>query len=97
MQLRFHFHGDLTFFLAAESRQEPILRILHEKTSAKDAIEACGVPHTEVDLILCDGSPVGFSHQLTDDSGIDGYSTAGSPLAFTDNRLQARGIAKSAA
>src|SRR5438552_17633998 len=94
MQLRFHFHGDLTFFLTAESRQEPILRILHEKTSVKDAIEACGVPHTEVDLILCDGSPVGFSHQLTDDSEIDVYSTSGSPQEFTANRLQERGIAK---
>src|SRR5438552_5888566 len=94
MQLRFHFHGDLTFFLTADAKQQPVRRTLHEKTSVKDAIEACGVPHTEVDLILCDGSPVGFSHQLTDDSEIDVYSTSGSPQEFTANRLQERGIAK---
>ena len=37
-------------------------RSLSEKTSIKDVIEACGVPHPEVDLILCDGVPVGFAH-----------------------------------
>jgi uncharacterized protein with PIN domain len=30
----------------------------------KDAIEAAGVPHTEVDLILVDGRSVRFDHQL---------------------------------
>ncbi len=30
--------------------------------SVKDAIEACGVPHTEVDLIVIDGRSVDFSH-----------------------------------
>ena len=94
MQLRFHFHGDLTFFLTAESSQQPVTRSLHEKTSVKDAIEACGVPHTEVDLILCDGSPVGFSHHLTDDAEIDVYSTFGSPQQFAARRLQERGITK---
>jgi len=67
---------------------------LHEKTSIKDAIEACGVPHTEVDLILCDGSPVGFSHQLTDDAEIDIYSASSSPQEFAANRLQRRGITR---
>jgi uncharacterized protein with PIN domain len=52
------------------------------------------VPHTEVDLILCDGSPVGFSHQLTDDVEIDVYSPSGSPQEFGANRLQRRGVTK---
>src|SRR5438270_11640156 len=94
MQLRFHFHGDLTFFLTADAKQQPVRRTLHEKTSIKDAIEACGVPHTEVDLILCDGSPVGFPHQLTYDAEIDVYSPSGSPQEFGANRLQKRDISK---
>ena len=94
MQVVLQFHGDLTFFLPADSRRQPIRRPLHEKTSIKDVIEACGVPHTEVDLILCDGSPVEFSHQLTDDAEIDVYSPFGSPQEFAANQLQQRGITK---
>ncbi len=94
MQLLLQFHDDLTFFLSANSRKQPICRPLHEKTSIKDVIEACGVPHTEVDLILCDGSPVGFSHQLTDDVEIDVYSPSRSPQEFAANRLQRRGVTK---
>jgi len=94
MQLIFLFHGDLTFFLTADAKQQPVRRTLHEKTSIKDAIEGCGVSHTEVDLILCDGSPVGFPHQLTDDAEIDVYSPSGSPQEFGANRLQKRDISK---
>jgi len=34
--------------------------------SVKDMIEACGVPHTEVDLVIADGRPVGFTHLVDD-------------------------------
>jgi uncharacterized protein len=33
--------------------------------SVKDAIEACGVPHPEVELVLVDGRAVGFDHQVS--------------------------------
>jgi hypothetical protein len=33
---------------------------------AKHAIEAHGIPHTEIDLILVNGESVGFYHRLTD-------------------------------
>ena len=32
--------------------------------SVKDVIEACGVPHTEVDLIIVDGESVGYDHRV---------------------------------
>lgn len=32
--------------------------------SVKDAVEACGVPHPEVALLLVDAQPVGFDHRL---------------------------------
>jgi uncharacterized protein len=51
--LEIRFHGDLgNFFLPARLRTSSrVLRQLSEKTSIKDVIEACGVPHPEVDLI----------------------------------------------
>jgi uncharacterized protein len=47
------FHGDLAGFLHRElGSATPVRRQLGEKTAVKDVIEACGVPHSEVDLIL---------------------------------------------
>src|SRR5262249_24381871 len=37
-------------------------RPLFLPSSVKDVIESLGVPHTEVDLILANGVPVGFSY-----------------------------------
>jgi uncharacterized protein len=39
----------------------------------KDLIEAMGVPHTEVDLILVDGRPVDFAYRLKDSDRISVY------------------------
>jgi len=58
------FHGDLSLLLRSNHRSnledggdfesDPCVtrRELREKTAVKDVIEACGVPHTEVDLIM---------------------------------------------
>ncbi len=34
--------------------------------SVKDAVESCGVPHTEVDLVLVNGVSVGFEYLIGD-------------------------------
>ncbi|HLU31652.1 MAG TPA: twitching motility protein PilT, partial [Acidimicrobiia bacterium] len=39
----------------------------------KDLIESCGVPHTEIDLVLVNGEPVDFSHRITDGDRISVY------------------------
>jgi len=39
----------------------------------KDPIEVFGVPHTEVDLIVVNGQPVGFDHQLQADDRVAVY------------------------
>jgi uncharacterized protein with PIN domain len=39
----------------------------------KDAIEAQGIPHTEVDLIVVNGESVGFSYQLQDGDRVAVY------------------------
>jgi uncharacterized protein with PIN domain len=47
------FCADLTIFLHRNLRAEKLIRRrLAEKTAVKDVIEACGVPHPEVDLIV---------------------------------------------
>src|SRR5205085_4132207 len=91
--IRLRFHGDLSFFLKAKASK--VERQLIEKTSIKDVVEACGVPHTEVDLILVNGQPVTFAAILTQDVAVDVYppSETRSRL-FPKDRLQVRTIEK---
>ena len=65
---------------------------MREKTSVKDAIESCGVPHTEVDLIVCGGTPVSFAHQLSSDARVEIYPVNHSPTTFSADRLQRHNI-----
>ena len=91
--IRLTFHGDLSSFL--RSKASTIERQLSERTSIKDVIEACGVPHTEVDLILVNGEAVDFAAVLTQDAGVDVYppTETRSPL-FPEDRLQVHDIEK---
>ena len=78
--IRLKFHGDL--------RGQRIERSLSEKTSVKDVIESCGVPHPEVDLILVDGQPVDFHHTLRTDADVDVYPVQSPCPHFEKHRLQ---------
>jgi uncharacterized protein len=90
--VRLNFHGDLNFFLASRVRGGSIERTLAEKTSVKDVIESCGVPHPEVDLILVNGQPVDFSQPIAKDADIDLYSVQPTCPLFNENRLQVHSI-----
>ena len=89
---RLEFHDDLTFFLKSKTSNEVIERNLGEKTSVKDVIESCGVPHPEVDLILVNSKPVDFAHQIVKDADIDVYPVQSQCLLFKEKRLQVRSI-----
>lgn len=41
--------------------------------SVKDVIESCGVPHTELGLVLVDAHPVGLTHRVTGGERIAAY------------------------
>lgn len=69
-------------------------KILREKTSVKDVIESCGVPHPEVDLILIDGSPVDFAFQLRHEHEVEIFGVLDSAECFQNARLQTRAIAR---
>lgn len=60
---RFRFHGELAHLTAADG-QEPLLYSFNGHPAVKDAVEAIGVPHTEVDIITVNDHSVGFDRQL---------------------------------
>ena len=64
--IRLNFHGDLAFFLKSKAGNKIVERRLGEKTSVKDVIESCGVPHPEIDLILLNGASVPFDRPVQD-------------------------------
>ncbi len=92
--VQLNFHGDLSFFLRPKGRPEIIERGLAEKTSIKDVIESCGVPHPEVDLILVNRQPVDFYHTLRTNVDVDVYPVGFLPTLFTHKRLQGSHFAK---
>lgn len=66
-------YAELNDFLPPERRQRDIAYDFVVAPSVKDAVESLGVPHTEIDVILADGQPVGFDHRLVDGEHISVY------------------------
>lgn len=60
----FRFYEELNDFLAPDRRRQSFDYAFPGSPAIKDPIEALGVPHTEVDLILVDGESVPFDHHL---------------------------------
>jgi uncharacterized protein with PIN domain len=85
------FHRDLTFFLKREEQLQPVRRLVTRKSSVKDVIESCGVPHAEVDLIVANDRSVDFSFQIESDTEVAIYPVGTDP--FPGARLQKRDIA----
>ncbi len=63
-QVHLRFYAELNDFLPEERRQREFVHDLTAPRSVKDLVEALGVPHTEVDVILVNGESVGFSHPV---------------------------------
>ena len=93
-KVRLRFHGDLSVFLGSKAGDVIIERRLAEKTSIKDVIESCGVPHPEVDLILADEQTVGFDHTLADETKVEVFPVEKGNTYRTDKQLQMIGIVR---
>ena len=93
-KVRLRFHGDLSVFLGSKARDAVIERLLAEKTSIKDVIESCGVPHPEVDLILVDEQTAGFDYTLANDAKVEVFPVENRDTHRTDKHLQAIGITR---
>lgn len=61
----FRFYEELNDFLPADRRKRAFVHRFTGTPAVKDVVEALGVPHPEIDLILVDGASVGFAHRLT--------------------------------
>ncbi len=66
-------YAELNDFLAAESRGVTVRRPFRSHQTVKDVLEAMGIPHTEVDLILVNGSPQRFSYRPSAGDRIAAY------------------------
>jgi uncharacterized protein with PIN domain len=71
----FRFYAELNDFLPQRRRQRPFAYGFRGTPSVKDTIEAIGVPHAEVDVILVDGQSVGFGHLLRGGERVAVYPT----------------------
>jgi uncharacterized protein len=92
--VRLRFHGDLNVFLGSKAGDELIERTLAEKTSIKDVIESCGVPHPEIDLILVDEQTVGLDRTLANDAKVEVFPVQNRDTVHRDKGLQAVDITR---
>ncbi len=60
----FRFYEELNDFLRPEQRKQTVVYRFDGHPGIKDPIEAMGVPHPEVDLIVVNGESVGFDYGL---------------------------------
>jgi len=67
------FYEELNDFLPGGRRERTISYEFRGSPSVKDAIEALGVPHVEIDLILVNSRPVDFSCKIRNEDYISVY------------------------
>ena len=69
----FRFYAELNDFIAPERRGREFTCGCARAATAKHMIEALGVPHTEVELVLVNGQSVGFGYALRDGDHLAAY------------------------
>ena len=89
-QVTFTFHGGLNDFLPAGLRRRRVVHAFTGSPAVKDSIEARGVPHPEVGLILVEGKPVKFDYRLESGRGIEVYPPFRHPPFAAEHLLPVR-------
>ena len=74
------FYGPLRDFLTSGASSGFVTRTFDVAGSVKDVIEACGVPHTEVALVLANDESVDYAYRVADGDRITVYP----PFATVD-------------
>ena len=69
----FRFYAELNDFLDKKLRAKTFPYAFWGNPAIKDAIEAIGVPHPEVDLILVNGKSVDFAYRLQEGDRVSVY------------------------
>jgi uncharacterized protein with PIN domain len=70
---RFRFYEELNEFLPADRRKREFESRFARAATVKNAIEALGVPHTEVELILVNGESVDFGYRMREGDRVSVY------------------------
>ena len=76
-QADFHFWGRLSKLVAGAADATGIAYRFRGSPAVKDSIEALGLPHTEVDIILVAGRAVGFDYPLQADDRVEVFPFRG--------------------
>lgn len=71
--VRLRFYEELNDFLAPTRRKREFAYACARAATVKNAIEAVGVPHTEVELVLVNGRSVDFAYRLRDGDRVSVY------------------------
>jgi uncharacterized protein len=69
----FRFYEELNDFLTPERRRREFFCRCAQGATVKHMIEALGVPHTEVELVLVNGESMGFERLLHEDDRVAVY------------------------
>ena len=69
----FRFYEELNDFLPAARRKVGFMQPFHGTPAIRDVIQAIGVPHTEVELILGNGQPQYFDYLVQPGDRISVY------------------------
>ena len=85
----FRFHDELNDFLLPGQRHREFPVPCARNATTKHMIEALGVPHTEVELILANGQAAGFDRLLRDGDRVAVYPRFDSPDVKPLLRLRA--------
>ena len=72
-QIYVRFYAGLNSFLSPSRRGHATPYPFEVSGSVKDMVEALGVPHTEIDLILVNGESVDWSYRLQDEDQVSVY------------------------
>jgi uncharacterized protein with PIN domain len=73
VSVTFRFYEELNGFLPAERRRHEFSCACARAATTKHMIEALGVPHTEVELVLVNGESVGFERLLAEGDRVAVY------------------------
>lgn len=69
----FRFYEELNDFLPKELKKKSFEYQFSGNPTIKDAIEACGIPHPEVELILINGKSEGYAYPLKEGDRVAVY------------------------
>ncbi|MFX0579023.1 Mut7-C RNAse domain-containing protein [Nocardia nepalensis] len=73
MSVDMRVYAELNDFLRPDERYTVLRRSFRPHQTVKDVIEAAGIPHTEVDLVLVNGQPVAFDQRPREGDRIAAY------------------------